>query len=156
MRKLIFILAFTLLPFSASAASLKDFDGKWGVDLVTTAEKTPGMKPDEELLKLVFTIDAKAKTMRMELPGRPSAPKSFTVEQEGPDGVTVKRDDGRMLKLQPYGAGQLAVGELKDKQLTGVMYFVRPEGHSARQSASDKNLPSRPRPSFAPPAKKKP
>ena len=105
--------------------------------------------------KLVFTIDAKAKTMRMDFPGRPGSPKSFTVEQEGPDGVVVKRDDGRVLKLQPYGKGQLAVGELRDKQLGSVMYFVRPAGSSTHVAPSDKTLPSRPRPSFAPPAKKK-
>ncbi len=125
MRKLILILAFTLLPFGAEAASLNDFNGKWGVDLVTTTEKTPGMKPDEELLKLVFTIDAKAKTMRTDFPGRKGAPMAFTVEKEDASEVLVKRADGKILRLQPYGKGQLAVGEIKNNQSRSVMYFVR-------------------------------
>ena len=125
MRKLILILAFTFLPFCAQAASLNDFNGKWGVDLVTTTEKTPGMKPDEELLKLVFTIDAKAKSMRTDFPGRKGAPMAFTVEKEDASEVLVKRADGKILRLQPYGKGQLAVGEIKDNQPRSVMYFVR-------------------------------
>ena len=125
MRGLIMILAFTLLPFAAQAASLNDFNGKWGVDLVTTTEKTPGMKPDEELLKLVFIIDAKAKTMRTDFPGRKGSPMAFTVEKEDAAEVLVKRVDGKILKLRPYGKGQLAVGEIRDSQPRSVMYFVR-------------------------------
>lgn len=125
MRTLILVLAFITLPFGVQAASLNDFNGKWGVDLVTTTEKTPGMKPDEELLQMVFIIDAKAKTMRTEFPGRQGTAMPFTVEKEEASQVIVKRADGRILRLQPYGKGQLAVGEIKDNQPRSLMYFVR-------------------------------
>ena len=151
---MILILGLSLLPCAAYAVSLEEFDGKWGVDLVATLEKTPGMAPDEELLKLTFIIDARAKTMRTEFPGKSGSPMPFTVEREGADELIVKRGDGKVLKLQTHGRGRISVAESKGQDLHNVMYFVRPQGKAARAGASDRSLPARPR--FAPPAKKKP
>ena len=157
MRKCILILAFTLFPFSAYAVSLNDFDGKWNVDLVTTVKKTPGLNPDDELMSLVFVIDAKAKTMRSEFSGRPGAPVAFTVERENPSEVVVRRVDGKRLRLQPHGNGQLAVSELKDQESLSTMYFTRQkESMAPRQRVLDKRLPPRPRPALPPSAKQKP
>lgn len=157
MRKWILVLAFSFFAFSAYAASLNDFDGKWNVDIVTTAKKTPGLNPDEELLSLVFIIDAKAKTMRTELSGRPKAPVAFTVERENPSEVVVRRVDGKRLRLQPYGNGQLAVSELKDQESFSTMYFSRQKESAApRQRVLDKRLPPRPRPALPPSTKQKP
>ena len=124
MRSVIVVLAFIFLPFSAMAASIGDFNGKWQVDLVTTVEKNPGMKPDEEMLKLTLSIDAKAKTIHMDY-GRKATAKPFTVEEESPSGVTIKRADNRLLKLSGYGKDQLAIGEIRDQKLWHVMYFIR-------------------------------
>lgn len=157
MRTCILILAFTLLPFSAYAVSLNDFDGKWNVDLVTTAKKTPGLNPDEELMSLVFVIDAKAKTMRSEFSGRPGAPIAFTVERENPSEVVVRRVDGKRLRFQSYGNGQLAVSELKEQESLSTMYFTRKsENVAPRQRVLDKRLPPRPHPVLPPSTKKKP
>ena len=157
MRKCILVLAFTLFPFSAYAVSLSDFDGKWNVDLVTTVEKTPGLNPDEELLQLIFVIDAKAKTMRTEIPGRPSAPIAFTVERENPSEVVVRRVDGKRLRLQPYANGQMAVSALKEEESLRTMYFSRQkESVAPRQRVLDKRLPPRPRPALPPSTKQKP
>ena len=157
MRKCILILAFTLFPFSAYAVSLNDFDGKGNVDLVTTVTKTPGLNPDDELMSLVFVIDAKAKTMRSEFSGRPGAPVAFTVERENPSEVVVRRVDGKRLRFQPYGNGQLAVSELKDQESLSTMYFTRKsENVAPRQRVLDKRLPPRPHPALPPSTKKKP
>ena len=157
MRKCILILACMLFPFSAYAVSLNDFDGKWNVDLVTTVKKTPGLNPDEELMSLVFVIDAKAKTMRTELSGRPGAPISFAVERENPSEVVVRRADGKRLRFQPHGNGQLAVSELKDQESLSTMFFTRQSDNVApQQRVLDKRLPTRPRPALPPSTKQKP
>lgn len=142
MRNLIISLALALLPFSASAASLKDFDGKWSVDLATTLEKTPEMRPDEDMAKVMLTIDATAKTIRTEIPGRQSGPIPFTVERENATEVLIKRADGRVLKLQPYGKGQLVVGEVKDQQVLGAMYFVHEKSPGVRKAPVAPKVPA--------------
>lgn len=154
MRTAILTLAFMLLPVCVHAATIGDCDGKWVVDLVATSEKSPGMKPDEELLSLTFIIDAKAKTMSTEFPGRPGSPKAFTVEREDASGLIVKRADGKILKLQPDGKGGLSVGEFKDQQLRRVLYLVRPLKSASHSQVRDKTLPARPRPAASSPAGK--
>jgi hypothetical protein len=125
MRTLIVILTLVLSPCGALAAPLDECNGTWRVDAPATMQKSPGMIPDEDFLKLVLVIDAGAKTMRSEYPGRRSAPMSFTVEQEKPSEVTVKRSDGRIMRMQPLDKGRLTVGEIKNKQLRNIIYFVR-------------------------------
>ena len=124
MRKCILILAFTLFPFSAYAVSLNDFDGKWNVDLVTTVKKTPGLNPDDELMSLVFVIDAKAKTMRSEFSGRPGAPVAFTVERENPSEVVVRRVDGKRMRFAVAVEGEAGIRAGVKYRLDDAHQFV--------------------------------
>ena len=124
MRGLLASLVIVLLPLSALAASINDFNGKWLVDLATTMKNNPEMKPDEEMRKLTLTIDAGAKTIGMDY-GRETAVKQFTVVEESPAGVTIKRADNRLLRLIRHGREQLAIGEVRGQKLQRVMYFIR-------------------------------